>query len=56
MGVTVEDEVIREKLKEQAEVEWVTDRYGLMAEFKLTGSAGLLLRPEDEVLTTVINI
>ena len=25
-------------------------------EFKLTGSAGLLLRSEDEVLTTVIDI
>lgn len=56
MGVTVEDEVIREKLREQAEVEWVTDHYGLMAEFKLTDSAGLLLRSEDNGLTTVVDI
>jgi len=56
MEVTVEDEVIGEKLRERAEEGWVTDRYGLMAEFKLTGSAGLLLRSEDEVLTTVIDI
>ena len=56
MGVTVEDEVIREKLGERAEEMWVTYRYGLMTEFKLTGLAGLLLRLEDEVITTVIDI
>lgn len=43
-------------MRERADEGWVTDRYGLMAELKLADSAGLLLRSEDEALTTVIDI
>ncbi|OCL10657.1 hypothetical protein AOQ84DRAFT_426435, partial [Glonium stellatum] len=34
IGVTVDDECTKKKMREEAEIEWVTDHYGLMVEFK----------------------
>ncbi|OCK73772.1 hypothetical protein K432DRAFT_364441 [Lepidopterella palustris CBS 459.81] len=49
VGVVVEEEGIRRKMREEGKVEFVTDHYGLMAELVLGEGVGVRMRGEKEI-------